>query len=190
MKVQSFVKILFFMVLPFVSGCIPVVLGGGFIATTMIADKRSADVYVEDNWVALKIRSYYARSEGVRVGNINVSVYNGKVLLTGAASSQEEVKKAVSIAKATRGVLGVHSELKVQSESASELAADAFLSNQIKIQLLTDKRIRGLDIHVETTKSVVYLTGEVPTIAERDQAVDIVRQVPNVHEVVSYIDVK
>ncbi len=172
------------------SGCAPVVVGGGgAVMTSMLGERRTADNYLEDNWVAWKIRSYYVRSDKIRAGNINVSVYNGKVLLTGAASSEEEIAEAIRIAKATRGVWQVNSEIKVQFESASELAADVLISNRVKLKLLADKNVRGLDIHVETTKAVVFLTGEAQTVGERDRAVDIARTVPGVREVVSYIGV-
>ena len=173
----------------FLSACAPVVVGGGMVTATMLGERRSTDNYLEDNWVAWKIRSYYVRSKRVRAGNINVSVYNGKVLLTGAAASQGEINEAVGIAKATRGVLEVATEIKVQHETAAELAADALISNQVKVKLLTDIRVRGLDIHVETTKKVVFLTGLAQTVLERDWAVAISRAVSGVREVVSYIEV-
>ena len=172
------------------SGCAaPAMVGGGAVMTSMLGEQRSPENYLEDNWVAWKIRSYYVRSEKVRAGNINVSVYNGAVLLTGAAASQEEIDEAVSIAKGTRGVMSVHSEIKVQFESATELAADVLISNQVKLKFIANKDIRGLDIHVETTKAVVFLTGEAKSVQERDLAVEIARKIPGVREVVSYIGV-
>ncbi|MBF0370455.1 MAG: BON domain-containing protein [Magnetococcales bacterium] len=172
------------------SACAPAVMvGGGLLGTSMVGERRSADEYVEDNWVAWQLRRYYVMSDIVRVANVNVSVFRGKVLLTGAAGSQEEIDEAVRIAKATRGVHEVDSELRVQHETALELAEDALISNRVKVKLLADTRVRGLDIKVETTKGVVYLTGLAQTVAERDQAVVLAREVPGVKEVVSYIEV-
>lgn len=170
------------------SACAPLVVGGGAVATGFVAEKRGSANYLEDNWVAWKIRSYYVNNDNVRAGNINVSVYRGKVLLTGTADSKEEIAEAIRVAKATRGVTKVTSELKVQRESASELAKDSWISNQVKFKLLADEKIRGLDIHVETTKSVVFLTGLVSKVAERNRAVEITQGVPDVREVVSYIE--
>ncbi|MBF0215217.1 MAG: BON domain-containing protein, partial [Magnetococcales bacterium] len=121
--------------------------------------------------------------------NINVSVYQGAVLLTGTASSQAEIDSAIAIAKNTRGVVKVHSELKVQHATFGELTKDAWFTNEVKIRLLADEQVRGLDIHVETTKGVVYLTGTAQSTAERNRAVEIARQVSGVREVVSYIEV-
>ena len=166
------------------------VAGGGLVATNAVAERRGPDSFIEDNWVAWKIRSTYIKSDAVQAGNINVSVYNGKVLLTGTASSQNEIKEAIAIAKKTRGVTDVSSELAVQHATAMELAQDVWISNQVKIKLLADQRVRGLDIHVETTKGVVYLTGMAKTVPERDRSIEIAQSVKGVAEVVSYIEVE
>ncbi|HAT50375.1 MAG: BON domain-containing protein [Nitrospirae bacterium] len=174
----------------FLGGCVPMIAGGGLVATDMVAERRGANSFIEDNWVAWKIRSAYVDSEKVQAGNVNVSVYNGKVLLTGTASSEGEIKEAIAIAKNTRGVIEVSSELIVQHATAMELAQDVWISNQIKIQLLADNAVRGLDIHVETTKGVVYLTGMAKLVPERDRAIEVAQGVKGVVEVVSYIEVE
>ena len=184
-------KGLFLLACTLLSACAPVLVGGGMVATTsVVGERRAVDSNLEDSWVGMKIRSYYVQSPLVRVGNIGVSVYNGKVLLTGSAANQEEIDEAIRIAKNTRGVLAVHSEIKQQYVSPSELANDAFITQKVKIKLLADDSVHGLDIHVKTTKGVVYLTGSVRSLRERDQAIKLVREVGGVREVVSYIDVQ
>lgn len=171
-------------------GCIPMVIaGGGATAAGAVAERRGFDNYLEDGWVANKIRANYIDSDKVKLANINVSVYNGTVLLTGAAASQEEIEEAIRIAKQTRGVTKVASELKVQHETIGELTNDTLISNMVKVRLLGSEEVRGIDIHVETTKGVVYLTGIAARVEERDIAVDIARKVDGVKEVVSYIEV-
>jgi osmotically-inducible protein OsmY len=169
------------------SACTPMVAGSGAVATGMVAERRGAGDYVEDNWAAWKIRSKYVRSELVKVGNINVSVYQGRVLLTGAAASEEEIVEAVDLAKRTRGITEVSSELKVQSSTAKEIANDVLISTQVKAKLFSSNEVRGIDIHVETTKGIVYLTGQAQTLDERNQAIEVAQRVKGVLEVVSYI---
>ncbi|MEO5339929.1 MAG: BON domain-containing protein [Magnetococcus sp. MYC-9] len=172
------------------SGCIPVVVGGGVAATTsVVGEGRDLTSQMEDSWVAMKIRSRFVQNDRVRVGNIGVSVFNGKVLLTGSAINQEEVDEAVRIARETRGVTEVRSELRVQYVSPSELANDSLITSKVKSQFLVDQEIHGLNIHVKTTKGVVYLTGEAHTVQEKERAIQVARQVADVREVVSYIDI-
>jgi osmotically-inducible protein OsmY len=170
------------------SACTPMVVGGGgAVATGMVAERRGAENYVEDNWAAWKIRSAYVRSEIVKMGNINVSVYQGRVLLTGAAASQGEIREAVRLAKLTRGISEVASEIQVQSETSKEIAQDVWISTQVKAKLFSGGGVRGIDIHVETTKKIVYLTGQAASLGERNRAIELAKQVKGVIEVVSYI---
>nr|CRH08032.1 Putative periplasmic protein [Candidatus Magnetococcus massalia] len=169
------------------SGCGALLVGGG--VSTAVADRRSTFDLIDDVWVTNKLSAAYIESEKVKWGNINVRVFRGKVLLTGTAASEEEIQEAIRIAKLTRGVRSVQSELKVQYESAQELAEDAWISTQVKLLLLGDEQVRGLDLHVDTTKKIVYLTGLASSIHERDRAARIASSVQGVAEVVSYIEV-
>lgn len=171
-------------------GCAPLLLTSGVVTGThMVAERRGAGEFVEDHWVANKIRVSYLQNDEIKSGNINIIVYRGRVLLTGPASSPSEIAEAVRLAKATRGVTQVLNELKVQYESATELAQDAWLTSKIKAVLLSDQQVRGLDIHVETTKGVAYLLGTAASVKERDYAVHLVRYLDGVKEVVSYVEV-
>lgn len=171
------------------SGCIPMVVGGGVAATTsVVGEGRDLASQMEDSWVANKIRARFVNSDQVRVGNIGVDVYNGKVLLTGSAINQEEVDEAIRITRETRGVLEVRSEIRVQYVSPGELANDALITSKVKGQMMVDQEVHSLNVHVKTTKGVVYLTGEVKTERERNRAIQIAQQVADVREVVSYID--
>ncbi|MBF0437859.1 MAG: BON domain-containing protein [Magnetococcales bacterium] len=175
--------------MPVLSGCVPMDSPNGSISSGFLGERRSPDAAIEDNLLAMKLRSYYMRSDKVSLANINVSVYQGEVLLTGTAASQEEIDTALDIAKNTRGVGKVHSELKVQHATLGDHTKDAWYTNEVKVRLLADEYVRGLDIRVETTKGIVYLTGTAQSVAERTRAIEIARQVSGVKEVVSYINV-
>lgn len=174
----------------FLTGCAPLlVVGVTTSGSQMVGERRGADEYVDDNWVAMKIRTAYLQSESVHAGNVNVTVYRGRVLLTGTSVSESEVAEAIRLAKTTRGVNQVVSELKVQYISATELAKDAWITSKVKTNILADSLVRGLDIHVETTKAIVYMVGTAATVKERDHAIEITRNIDGVREVVSYIEV-
>jgi osmotically-inducible protein OsmY len=184
---RAWITILPIGLLLLVSACTSIAVGTGAVATGMVAERRGAGEFVEDVWVSWKIRGFFIKSDLVRVANINVSSYQGRVLLTGVAASQEEIDEAISLAKDTRGVVKVSSEVQVQSETAKELAKDVWISAQVKSRLFSSDHVRGIDIHVETTKGVVYLTGQAQSITERDQAIESAKTVKGVVEVVSYI---
>lgn len=182
--------VILLMLVQALSACVPMDSSKGTITSGFLGERRSPESAMEDNLLAIKLRGYYMRSDKVSAANINVSVYDGTVLLTGAAASQEEIDAALSIAKGTRGVVKVFSELKVQHASLTETTKDAWYTTEVKSRLLADEQVRGMDIHVETTKAVVYLMGMAQSVAERNRAVEVARQVKGVQEVVSFIEVK
>jgi hyperosmotically inducible protein len=62
----------------------------------------------------------------------------------------------------------------VANEKASEVqdvVSDSWITSKVKSVFLSNVNISGLDIKVETVDGVVSLSGEVPTVAERDLAI-------------------
>ncbi|MBF0625208.1 MAG: BON domain-containing protein [Magnetococcales bacterium] len=171
------------------TGCETAAVVAGGAAASALGERRSTANYLEDKWLAMKLRKAYLDSAKISAPNINVSVYNGKVLLTGAAASEGEIDEAIRLAKAARGVVEVRNELKVQHETAAELAEDMLVANKVKLKLLADRDVRGVDYHVEAVKGIVYLSGSAHTVEERDAAVKLASEVGGVVQVVSYIDV-
>ena len=60
---------------------------------------------------------------------------------------------------------------------------DTTITARVKTTLLNDPAIGGLRIDVDTTRSVVTLSGRVKSQSERDQAMALARQVSGVSEV-------
>ena len=71
-------------------------------------------------------------------------------------------------------LLGMPLTHAVANEKASEVqdvVSDSWITSKVKSVFLANTDISGLDIKVETVDGVVSLSGEVPTVAERDLAI-------------------
>ena len=84
-------------------------------------EKKSATESVKENvgdaTITAKIKGEFAKDKEVSALRINVDTDNkGVVTLKGNVKSQAEADKAVQIAKDTKGVTSVNSELKVQAK--------------------------------------------------------------------------
>lgn len=179
--------------LSLLSGCTTAaVVGGGGGAAAAMGEDRGLQGVARDTWLAWKLRYAFAKSDDVNVGNINVSIYQSKALLTGVAATEQEIREALYIARGMAGIEKVRSEVRVEHQSARDIAQDSALSLIVKGYLLADKYVGGLDIHVETVKGRVFLTGVAKSVQERDRAIKIARNVSGpiqVKEVVSYIEI-
>jgi osmotically-inducible protein OsmY len=69
------------------------------------------------------------------------------------------------------------------SESAGAYISDATLTTKVKTALLTEKNLDSTGIDVESTSGVVTLSGNVPSSAQIDQAVDVAKHVKGVKDV-------
>jgi hyperosmotically inducible protein len=81
------------------------------------ADRANPANYVKDSVITTKIKAQLAAEHLGSMKHVSVDTdKNGVVWMTGTANSQEEVDKAVSIARNTEGVKSVKSELTIQKD--------------------------------------------------------------------------
>jgi hyperosmotically inducible protein len=80
-------------------------------------DRNKPATFVKDSVITTKIKTKLAAEHLGSAKHISVDTdRDGVVWMTGTANSQEEVNKAVAIAKNTEGVKMVKSDLKVQKD--------------------------------------------------------------------------
>ncbi|MFO1505384.1 MAG: BON domain-containing protein [Steroidobacteraceae bacterium] len=84
------------------------VIGGA--ATTFAADS-SVGQKVDDVTLLTKIKADLLANKNVDGLDVNVDVKDGRVTLSGSASSEAERTKAESIAKGTKGVMSVENKI-------------------------------------------------------------------------------
>jgi hyperosmotically inducible protein len=81
------------------------------------ADRSQVGTYVKDSVITTKIKAKLAEEHLGSMDHIKVDTDNsGIVWMTGTANTQEEVNRAVTIAKTTEGVKSVNSKLTVQKD--------------------------------------------------------------------------
>ena len=169
-------------------GCAPAIVAGAAGATMMAVDRRSAGAQVDDGAVEFKVES----EAGTRWGNeihLNVTSYNGYVLLTGEAPNNE-VKN--EIVRMTRGsserVRNVYDEMVIGP--VTDLAArsnDSYITSKVKARMLDSDAVRTIYVKVVTERSVVYLMGIVSR-QEGDSAAQVAATTEGVARVVKLFE--
>ena len=71
--------------------------------------------------------------------------------------------------------------------SFAQTASEAQTSQAVVAQIDKDAALRADTLHVETTGTTVYLTGQVDSAIESDDAVKAAQSVPNVGKVVNLL---
>ena len=99
------------------SGCVPLVVGAAVGGTALVAtDRRSVGAQTDDEAIELKIANHIGTGYGDRV-HVNVTSYNGIVLLTGEVPTPDIVASIGDVARTTAKVRVVHNEIVVAAAS-------------------------------------------------------------------------
>ena len=75
--------------------------------------KSTGDV-VDDAMIATKVKAKFVDDPVVKAMNIQVETFKGTVQLSGFASSQAEIDRAVSLAQGTSGVKSVKNDIRLK----------------------------------------------------------------------------
>ena len=170
-----------------VVGGLGVAAGGGYAA----GHERGVNGTVDDFAVKTDIDSGLMKAELQLQGDITTTVYDGRVLLTGHVPSQDIKTAAAQVAGKTHDVRAVYDEIEVtQGEGVWNNANDAWITAQVRSQLVIEPGLRSVNYTIDTTNGSVYLIGSARSQAELDRATQIARYVPGVRRVVSYVELR
>jgi len=100
------------------------------------------------------------RAIDYKLGNVDVEVAEGIVVLSGNVPSQEARIEAERIAWSAPRVDKIGNEIQIkEGRSFIRGTKDGVLTSAVKTRLLADKAVKGRNINVETHDGIVYLLG-------------------------------
>ena len=70
--------------------------------------------YLDDSWITTKVKAAMFNEPTLKSTEINVETFKGEVQLSGFVNSDEDIRKAVSLARETKGVKGVRNDMRVK----------------------------------------------------------------------------
>jgi len=173
------------------SGCVPLVVAGAAGgAALVVSDRRSVGAQADDEAIELKILNNIGAGYGDRV-HVNVTSYNGIVVLTGEVPTQDLLGSIAEIAKTTPKVRRVDNELTVGPVSGiGSRTNDSYITSKVKARFVEANKFPPNYVKVVTERQVVYLMGLVRR-SESDTAAQIAATTTGVVRVVKlfeYID--
>lgn len=167
-------------------GCIFVVgAAAGAAAIAVVYDHRTIESTLQDTQLANKIsdriRSYpYLRKES----HIEVTVFNGVILLTGETPQPEWRRKAEELTRSLADGARIYNQITIQGPTSSlTRTSDSWITTKVRSLMLANEDLKSSSIKVITENGTVYLIGIVKR-QQADIAVDIARQVSGVQRVV------
>lgn len=142
------------------AGCVPLLVAGAVGGTALVAtDRRSVGAQADDEAIELKIGNNIGTGYGDRV-HVNVTSYNGIVLLTGEVPTPELVTTITQIARTTAKVRSVHNEMTVGPvSSVGSRTNDSYITSKVKARFVEANKFAPNHVKVVTERQVVYLMG-------------------------------
>jgi osmotically-inducible protein OsmY len=187
-------KNLAWLIVPIVllQGCAPAVVGGAATGASVAYDRRTTGTVIDDQGIEFKAAyALFNNKEIYDQSHINVTSYNGVVLLTGETPSESLKQKVTAEVKKIPKVRRIHNELAIAAPSAlPSRSSDGWITSKVKAKMTTDERIDPFHVKVVTERGIVYLMGMISR-AEADRAVNLVKNTAGVQRVVKvfeYID--
>jgi osmotically-inducible protein OsmY len=172
-------------------GCAaPLVIGGAAATGAAVAnDRRTAGTMLDDERIEMSTLNEVARDQKLVDGtHLDVTSYNGIVLLTGEAETKALSQQVVDIARRQLKVRRIINELRIVPLSdASSRRNDAVITTRVKSRLVNDERVDGTAIKVITEQGTVFLMGLV-TQKEAAIAVDITRHTEGVQRIIKVFE--
>jgi len=175
---------------PALVGCAAVVIGAAAGAGTLVAmDRRSGGTRAGDQAIESKVTKVAAERWNPGTGvHLNVTSYDGKVLLTGEVPTPAIRDEIGKIATSQEYVRSVTNELLVGPETLiAARTQDTYITSKVKARLIEAKKFDANNVKVVTERRVVYLMGLVSP-AEGDAAAEVAAKTSDVARVVKLFE--
>jgi osmotically-inducible protein OsmY len=174
-------------ILATLTGCAAVVVAGAGGAALVATDRRTTGTQVDDEGIELKASEQANKLYGDRI-HLNVTSYDGVVLLTGEVPDQGAWASVGNIAKNTEKVRVVHNELVVGTPTSLQARSnDTYITSKVKARMVEANKFPPNAVKVVTERSVVYLMGIVSK-QEGDAAGDVASTTEGVARVVKVFE--
>ncbi len=180
MKIKA---ILYLLLGALLTSCAAVVVVGA-AGGAAVYDRRSVTMMERDARIFYLLHKAIVTDPRFRDSRILVTSYNQVVLLIGQTPAASLRVLAEKLAHQTPNVRRVYDEVTVSYPiPLSQRSKDAWITGQVRSQMLTKKGLESGSIRIVTENGVVYLMGIV-SHEQANLAVNVARQVKGVNKVV------
>ena len=169
-------------------GCFGAAVGTGAWVATAASDKRGLKNAAIDLAIRTRINNLWLDYSEELITKANITIFKGRVLLTGIVSTEKLRMNAVRLAWQAKGTKEVINEIRVSNvNSITDYARDGWISAQLKTTLALDKQVAAINYSIEVVRGSVYLLGIAVTPTELERVKNHARQIKYVRRVVSYV---
>ena len=183
------ITFLFFALIALASCVETVVVGTAVVGTMVLADGSVVDLS-QDGRIKSSVVKTLKEEKDDGYKNIEVNVFNAKIMLTGYVNDPSYKSKAVRKARSTKQDIEIIEEIMVFNHNYKPNSInDSWISSQISIKMKATRGIKSGNYEYNVLDGVVFIIGAAKNKDEIKKVADLVSKVKGVRKVVSYITI-
>ncbi len=174
-------------------GCSPanILATGGGSALVVAEGERSMGAVIDDASIKVNIAAKFLNAENNLFVNVNTSVLEGRVLLTGLVDNQEIRIDAVRLVWEVEGVQEVINEIEIGNRSSlKDYASDLWINTQARAVAAKTVGIKAITFNFETIQSKIYIAGISSRPDLLDEMILALKNIKGVSEIVNYVIIR
>ena len=154
-------------------------------AGTVIMDDRPMNEDADDIALYFSIRKNLSAVESKFLLDIQVTVFQGEVLLTGALPNVALIDKAVEAAWKTPDVRRVYNYVRLgKTADFVDTSSDATIASAVKTQLMLTKGIKACNYKIVVESGIVYVMGLQSDWVEWESAREVIAGTTGVQKII------
>ena len=167
------------------------VLASGGATTMVVAEgDRSLGEVVDDTTIKVNIAAKFIGDDNLFI-NVNTTVLEGRVLLTGLVDNQEIRINAVRYVWEVNGVNEVINEIQIGNrETIKDYASDLWINTQARGVAAKTIGLRGIAYNFETIQGKVYIAGITSDPEKLNSVIEALKSIKGVKEIINYVIIK
>ena len=193
-KFKKYIKIIFLcnvlILSAIIYGCSPtnILASGGGTALVVAEGERSLGAVVDDTTIKVNIAAKFINAGNNLFVNINTSILEGRVLLTGLVNNQEIRIEAVRLVWEVEGVKEVINEIEIGNRSGlKDYASDLWINTQARGVAAKTVGLRSVGYNFETIQGKLYVAGITSNPEQLESLVEALKTIKGVKEIVNYV---
>ncbi|MCK5373659.1 MAG: BON domain-containing protein [Alphaproteobacteria bacterium] len=170
------------------SSCTGIMVGLGAAVGTAAVQEGGISRAASDARIQVDINERWFKYNVNMFTKLDLTVNQGRVLITGVVQDPEHRVQAVRLAWQPTGVVQVINEAKVaDSEGFIGFAKDTWITGRVRTSLIMDRDVESINYSIDTVQGSVYLMGFAQDQGELNHVIEIARTIGGVKRVVSYV---
>lgn len=156
--------------------------------TMACVQNRTIGDRIDDSAAGLNLKSRLLFDREAKSGDIDMTIFEGRLLLTGTVRSEADAEHIIGKARTIPQVREVISEIKVAPRTTfGQGTRDALIDNRLEAALIADTGVKAGNYRILVSQGTVYLLGVAAGPGELQRVTAQASTIEGVNEVVSHV---